>query len=47
MQNLNLTVQTVGKPDLSVLTDSERKSFIEKILQRIIRLSENSRAKRD
>ena len=47
VQSLNLTVQTVGKPDLNVLTDSERKSFIEKILQRIIRLSENSRAKRD
>ena len=39
MEEINLTIQTFGKPDLNVLTESEREKFFGIILTKIVRLS--------
>lgn len=47
MNQPNITVQTVGKPDIGAMTGIEQKSFLETLLKRIVELSEKSRARHD
>ena len=39
MEEISLTVQTFGKPDVNALTESEREKFFGILLTRIVRLS--------
>ena len=39
MEEINLTIQTFGKPDLNALTKSEREKFFGIVLTKIVRLS--------
>ena len=47
MNQPNITVQTVGKPDIGAMTGIEQRSFLETLLKRIVELSEKSRARHD
>lgn len=47
MNQPNITVQTVGKPDFGAMTGIEQRSFLETLLKRIVELSEKSRARHD